>query len=102
MLLIKKSEADLYYRKLKSNDSNPEEIIEFLITEANNIINLETLLNQCKDDIIYDFNLPLMLKSLNKIRTNKLNIFKEHFSFWEFKKKKYFEKLLHDAGYYKN
>lgn len=101
MITLKKSKADLYYQQIKNNPDRltTEHVEEFLNQEATNVILLKTLIDQCTDDTSYNSNLPLMSQCIQHIRTSKLFNVKEQFGFFEFKKKKYFDKLLKNLEY---
>lgn len=97
----KKSKADFIYEDIRSKDGHIIEqlIEEFLNHEAKSVIIVKSLLDQCLNDELYNSKFSLMSQYIPNIRVDKLLNVKEQFGFFEFKKRKYFNKLLKDLEY---
>lgn len=93
---LKKSQVDIYYNNLIHDSEKVKGVYDFFRKEANAIIYLKALLDQCNSDTVYEYNFPLMRQQVQLIRTNKLKLIESQFSVLDFNKKKYFKKLLDD------
>lgn len=91
---LKKTKADQIYRQLIQSYSDYKLIIEFFRNELNAFIQIETLLRQCRDDISYEYNLPLMRQELENVRTKKFHCIEERFGIFDFKEKHYLKRLI--------
>ena len=91
---LKKSKADQVYRHLIQISLDVKLIVTFFRNELNAVIQLETLLRQCKDDVSYEYNVPLMKQELDNIRTNKIHCIEEKFGIFDFKEKHYLKRLI--------
>lgn len=68
--------------------------IIFLNKEVSFILNLLLFIKTCKNDKEFDNKISYLLKNVNKIRLEKIFKLKKYIKFYQFKAKKYYQKII--------
>lgn len=76
------------------NSGNIGAAILFLNKEVSIILKILSFIKMCKNDEEFDIKSKDILKDSNKIRLNKLLKIKKYLKFYQFKAKRYYQKLI--------